>query len=242
MQTVSLLIAILKTFIMSDDKYKSHLKLKTPFCAMVAGPSGSGKTVFVRNLLKYHLDMMTGVNKQLLDVIWCYGCWQDGYKEEVPNVNIKYVDGLTSQSEIEEHRPHLIVIDDLMSELGGDKNLTNLFTKVSHHMNVNIIFITQNIFHHGKEIRTISLNCHYIVALKNVRDRAQILNLGRQLYPSDSGHFREAFEDATSTPFSYLLIDMKPDTPDELRLRSKVLPDERIKGKIAPIIYTSKRG
>lgn len=227
---------------MSDnDVLLRHFRLKTPFCAMVSGPSGSGKTVFVRKLLEFHKDMIGQTAPKKLKVTWCYGCWQDGYKTAVPNADINYIDGLVSQSEIEAQRPDLIVIDDLMTELGSNKELSNLFTKVSHHLNVNVIFITQNIFHHGKEIRTISLNCHYIVALKNVRDKAQILNLGRQLYPSESEHFREAFEDATSTPYSYLMIDMKPDTPDELRLRSQVLPHERIKGMIAPVVYCSKR-
>ena len=37
---------------------------------------------------------------------------------------------------------------------------------------------------------------------------------------------QEAFKDATSAPFSYLLLDFKQCTPDKLRLRTKVFPDE----------------
>ena len=37
----------------------------------------------------------------------------------------------------------------------------------------------------------------------------------------------EAFEDATScTPYGVLVVDLKPTTPDYLRLRSNILPEE----------------
>ena len=36
----------------------------------------------------------------------------------------------------------------------------------------------------------------------------------------------EAFEDATSTPYGTLVVDLKPTTPDSLRLRSNILPSE----------------
>ena len=36
----------------------------------------------------------------------------------------------------------------------------------------------------------------------------------------------QAFEDATANPFTNLIIDLKPKTPDLLRFRSNVLPDE----------------
>ena len=53
-----------------------------------------------------------------------------------------------------------------MSESGSDKQLTDLFTKGSHHINLSIIYILHNIFPKGKESRTISLNAHFIFLLK----------------------------------------------------------------------------
>ncbi|GIY20858.1 hypothetical protein CDAR_607591 [Caerostris darwini] len=58
-------------------------------------------------------------------------------------------------------------------------------------------------------------------------DRSQIMHLGRQLYPSQTKFFREVYEDATSKPFSYLLIDLIPDTDDSLRLRSGIFPGDK---------------
>jgi hypothetical protein len=115
--------------------------------------------------------------------------------------------------------------------------MSNLFTKFSHHMNIDVIFIVQNIFHHGKEMRTISLNTHYFFLLKNPRDRRQALCLAGQTHPGDTQYFMDAYKDAISIPYGYLVVDLKPDTPDEFRLRTRILPSESIKGLFSPIIY-----
>ena len=36
----------------------------------------------------------------------------------------------------------------------------------------------------------------------------------------------EAFQDATEKPYSHFIIDLKPDTPQCLRFRANVMPDE----------------
>ena len=66
---------------------------------------------------------------------------------------------------------NLIVLDDLMAQSGEDKRIADVFTKESHHRNLSVIYIVQNIFHQRKEMRNISLNAHYIVLFKSPRDR-----------------------------------------------------------------------
>lgn len=61
-------------------------------------------------------------------------------------------------------------------------------------------------------MRTISLNTHYMILLKSVRDRSQVLNQGRQFMPSKSNSFYEAYLDATEKPFSNFIIDFHPTT------------------------------
>ena len=43
--------------------------------------------------------------------------------------------------------------------------------KGSHHRNISVILITQNLFHQANYCRTISLNAKYIVLLKNARNK-----------------------------------------------------------------------
>lgn len=132
--------------------------------------------------------------------------------------------GIPEVSLFSDLRSRLVVIDDLMRETNSD--LVDLFTKGSHHFNVSIMYITQNIFNQGKGRRTISLNTHYIVAFKNPRDRVQIQTLSRQVCPENCRYVQEAYKDATETPFGYLVFDLKQSTPDLHRYRTNIFPSD----------------
>ena len=118
-------------------------------------------------------------------IILYYGEWQAGYRELGKNVEFR--EGLPQSFDYAgDSRAKLIIIDDLMAEAStGGNVISNLFTKGSHHNNLSVIFITQNIFHQGKSQRDISLNAHYIVVFRNLRDRAQIRHLSRQVCPEN---------------------------------------------------------
>jgi hypothetical protein len=121
---------------------------------------------------------------------------------------------------------NLLVLDDLMAQSGKDKRISDLFTKGSHHRNLSIIYIVQNIFRQGKEMRNISLNAHDIVLFKSPRDKQQISMLARQVNPGRVQEFMRSYEDATSRPHGYLILDLKPTTDDQQRLKTNILPGE----------------
>ena len=52
---------------------------------------------------------------------------------------------------IDPTRRNLVVLDDLMQECGNDPGITKLFTQGSHHRNLSVIYIVQNLFHRSKE-------------------------------------------------------------------------------------------
>ncbi|XP_031551207.1 uncharacterized protein LOC116288542 [Actinia tenebrosa] len=115
-----------------------------------------------------------------------------------------------------------------MTETGNDKRVLNLFTKGSHHRNLSVIYMVQNIFHQGKVNRGISLNCHDLVIFKNPRDKLQILNLSKQMYrPGKTEYFLQKYEQAVSRPYGYLFIDLKTTTPYDCRRRTNVFPGEK---------------
>ena len=62
-----------------------------------------------------------------------------------------------------------------------------------------------------------SLNSQYLVLFNNPRDQQQITVLARQMYPGQSEQFLNTYRMATSKPFGYLLIDLKPDTSNDKR-------------------------
>jgi len=84
------------------------------------------------------------------------------------------------------------------------------------------ISITQNLFHQGKFITDISLNDLYIVALKIVRDRKQVMYLANQVYPEDSIGLYNAYLDVTQGTHGYLILNQIQDTNDGLRFRTNV--------------------
>ena len=204
-----------------------------PFTSMVSGPSKSGKTYLVREILKNY-KILTDINSETLKVIWAYGTWQEIYNEKISeNVNIQYFSGLPNEEDFD-YKPHILIIDDLMNELGDDKKFSNLFTKFSHHKNISIIFISQNMFHKGKQMRNVSLNCDYYVVMKSPRAKNQLQYLAREIFPGKTKYLLESYEDATADkPHSYLKIDLTQNTPDKYRISTNIIP----KNKNLNIVY-----
>ena len=88
--------------------------------------------------------------------------------------------------------------------------MMKVFTERSHHQNIIVIFITQNIFHPGRRAGTISLNTQYMVLFANPKDRQQIKTLAQQMYPGDLPDFMKKFKKATSKPYGKLILDLRP--------------------------------
>lgn len=122
--------------------------------------------------------------------------------------------------------PKLLILDDLMRD-SNNPIIADIFTRGSHHKNLSVMFLTQNLFHQNKYSRDISLNTHYLVFFKNPRDKNQIMHLGKQIFPENVRFVQECYLDATSKPHGFLLIDLKQDTLDEHRFRTCIFPSDR---------------
>ena len=92
--------------------------------------------------------------------------------------SINFTEGLPDMTSLDPTKVNLLIIDDIMHEM--NEVVTKLFTKGSHHRNTSVMLLTQNIFHQNKHSRTVSLNAHYMVLFKNVRDASQITNLAKK--------------------------------------------------------------
>ena len=95
----------------------------------------------------------------------------------------------------------------------------------SHHLSVSIIFITQNMFQQSKEYRTVAPNAQYLFLFKLPRAAQQVKTLVNRLFPSGGNSakaFVATYKHATMNPFSYLIVDLKPDTPERLKVRANV--------------------
>jgi hypothetical protein len=193
--------------------YKSlaPFQLKHEFTMVVAGPSKSGKTEFVKQLVQDTHWISPPPEK----IVWCYREWQKAYEslqdsvtfvKNIPSDDEKLVADLSTR--------HLLIFDDMMRGKAIE-SIVDWFTRKAHHRNTSVIYITQNLFDRAAQHRTISLNAHYLVLFKNPRDKSQIGVLSRQLQML---HLLPAYEEATGRPHGYLLVDLSPQTPEELRL------------------------
>ncbi|KAF4524512.1 hypothetical protein B566_EDAN011523 [Ephemera danica] len=187
---------------------------KHPFTAVVSGPTCSGKSALLQRLIENSVKVFDTTFRK---IVWCYALWH-------PNLNIESVQfqkGIEGLDILDSKEPVLIVLDDLMQEI--DESIVSLFTRGCHHQNRSVILITQNMFHQKKGQRDIALNTHYMLLFRNPRDAAQVAFLARQVCPTNPKFLIDAYKDATSRPYGYLLCDFKQDTPDEFRYRSNIL-------------------
>ena len=208
------------------------LTLKTPFNCIISGISQSGKTTLIRNLLKVRNYIFSSPPKH---VILFYKMDQGIYEQmleekcidEMVNINSTDISFDMINEKIADHKDNggsLIIFDDSMTDIC--KDFEQIFTNMSHHNNCSVIFSTQNLFYKDKSYRTMSLNVHYFIIMKNNRDQQQVANLARQMSPNNSIYVTTSYENATKNPFTYLFFDFKPNTPPALRLRTNILPHE----------------
>ena len=191
---------------------------KHPATITLSGPTGSGKTSFCLRIIE-NIDLM--FNPPPVKVLFCYSENQSLY-ENLPK-GVELVKGLPDSDYLQSTKTisKLVILDDMMTAV--DKSVCDMFIKGSHHWNMSIMLIKQNIFHGKRECR---INSSYLVLFRSPNDKLQISTLGRQLFPESKGYIADAYKKACSTPYSYLLIDCHQETEEELRLKSSIFPGE----------------
>ena len=127
--------------------------------------------------------------------------------------NIEFINGiphqLSEETFLDTDKRSLIVFDDIMSEAKCDQRIADLFSKGSHHRNVSVIYLTQNLFPQGKACRDIAFNTQNLILFDNPIDRQQVASLSKRIFPSSSTNFMKRFEQATARPYRFLVVDLK---------------------------------
>ena len=115
-----------------------------------------------------------------------------------------------------------------MGVASSSQSVADLFTSGSHHRNLTVIYLVQNVYNHGKSQRTISLNSHYSVVFRNSRDASQFCTMAYQICSSDARWLVDAFTNAMSKPYGYLVLDHHPSTPDDQNVVTNIFPGEQL--------------
>ena len=202
------------------------VRFQAPMTMQVIGQTGAGKSFWVKRLLENAQQVIHPAPQK---IIYCYGEWQPLFDEmqKIPNLQFEkeLTESLVSRENLKNQRT-LLIIDDLADEV-SPKLMTALYTKYSHHRHVSCVLLLQNLFFQGlSSLRNLAVNTHYYVLFRSPRDHGSISTMGRQMYGPQYKSFVAAYEDACSEKFGHLIVDSKADTPWQIRLRTRIFPNE----------------
>jgi hypothetical protein len=208
------------------------VRFKNPSTFLLAGASQSGKTTFTLNLLR-HIDVLFTDPKCKQNVIYYYKEWQDSFDYfQQEGIVDDWVNEIPTSQDFKERTiltkdrgGSIVIIDDFAADL--NKDISTIFSVLSHHTNTTVFLLTQNIFSRNPAFRDISLNSTYIILFKNPRDSSQISHFAKQFAPGNSRFLVNAFKECTKAAYSYMLFDNHQSTPDVIRIRSNMLPNQR---------------
>ena len=209
----------------------------SPTTMVLTGCTQSGKTTWIKRLVQ-NLDDLFPLDPPK-SVLYCYAIFQPVFTEmQSEHIKVEFHEGVPSEDTINSYKKEnpghcIIILDDLMQTICHSKTIENVFTRGSHHQNITVLYVNQNLFCQGKSSISITRNAHYVI-LFECADLLQIEIFGKQMGKSKSQVLMEAYMDVISEPYGYLIIDRSPRRNRLYQFRSKVFPGEDT------IVYTEK--
>ncbi|KXJ24269.1 hypothetical protein AC249_AIPGENE24554 [Exaiptasia diaphana] len=163
-------------------------------------------------------------------VVFCYETWQPAYDtiKKENGSNVTWIQGLPDDP-FKHFKPFrragLLILDDAMAEVGEKaKKVINWFTKGSHHKNISIAILLQNIF--PEKLRTISVNAHIIVIFRNPRDRKQTQQFVNQVFPYQAERVQNALTYAFQINYRPLVLNLHQHVPEDLAMSVDLFPED----------------
>ncbi|XP_053394288.1 UPF0746 protein DDB_G0281095-like [Mercenaria mercenaria] len=166
-----------------QQKQQEMFSFQHPFTCIVSGPTSCGKTFFMKQLLQQVKDKIQPPPQR---IIWLYKRWQPLY-DIIQNTvlpRVEFMKGVPLNLEkddfINPRVRNIIILDDMAAEASKDLRVTDLFTEGSHHRNLSVILLNQNLYF--SKDPTQRRNCHYLVLFNTPVDKQPIMTLSRQMF------------------------------------------------------------
>lgn len=178
---------------------------------IICGSTNSGKTCCMLQIIKEGL-----VEPMPQKIIYMFNVKQrfmSLWNRNKDNPHIDFVEGLDFSKVTPKS---ILVIDDLLLDI--NKDVASSFILGSHHKEISLFFITQNLFPRDPLFRLMSLNCHYFILFQNPRNYRQVETLARQAFVNDVDRVIQAYKSASQQTRGFIVLTFNPLIPNELRV------------------------
>ena len=122
----------------------------------------------------------------------------------------------------------LLIIDDCLSSLHKSQAFGAICRGRSHHDNISVMCLTQDLNSNGSEFKSALRNMHYIIVTSHASSEL-LQNLQRKLFPYCRGFLHHAFEgcrQCCSTSYPYMLIDQSTGCPKHMSVKTGIFKGE----------------
>lgn len=196
--------------------------LVTPFSMLVVGSTNLGKSTLVRDLIVNHYRMFDNPLDEIIYLHHKYGFDDElvTYFNENLNIPIRFVEGFPSTDIIEgklfegdKKSSKCLIIDDVVGSALRSPNFLELFTVLSHHDNITVIAIMQNLFAETASSRqvmnNIIRNISYLVLFPDRRQLPTVRQIARNYYNGEEERLLKPFKRSIEekNKHDYMLID-----------------------------------
>ena len=208
------------------DKMKPYVKQKTVFNektgmylnnhCLVVGGTGSGKTNALLNYIALSPKLFSKIiilfkNEEPLYEYLYNNCPEGMVEFYKSPTDIPSIEQLREEFE-EDTEKVLFIIDDWVDQIDKHKNISQDYFLRARKYNITLFFLSQSYYMTPKFIRQ-NVSYIWLVKVNTTKDLNMICSEYTTIVNKEE--LKEMYEEATSSPMSFLKIDMKTNDPNK---------------------------
>lgn len=194
--------------------------LKIPFSMLVSASSSSGKTHLVRDLVINHYRMFD--TPAISEIVWLYHprAFDENLAQQLKaalTIPIRFIEGFPAAAlsegtlfESDNNATKLLVLDDIVATALRSPVFIELFTVMSHHNNICVIGILQNLHAHTAQHRqlmnNIIRNLSYLVLFPDRRNMSTVKQVARTYFHAEEYKLIKPFKQLIESKEKYLYM------------------------------------
>lgn len=184
-------------------------RIQVPFSFVLCGASSTGKSTWLKNFLLNidrlttsridHIILLVGSTDNTLTIL------KESFGERM--LILTQIDQLENHVNHNKEVSQFIILDDLQDSVVEHDLVTDIYTKHSHHDNISIAVILQDVFLKGSNRLTIFRNANHLVIFRSPLDNSVLQLLARRISGSGikSNEIVKLIEIATKK-YGYLFV------------------------------------